>query len=69
MLDKFYIEENSSNLILSSVYKDSYPRQKKKKRKEGKLRSLIEHREFCEPCNDDYLIIQSRQRSKNSFPI
>lgn len=40
MLDKFYIEENSSNLILSSVYKDSYPRQKKK-RKEGKLRSLI----------------------------
>lgn len=68
MLDKFYIEENSSNLILSSVYKDSYPRQKKK-RKEGKLRSLIEHQEFCEPCNDDYLIIQSRQRSKNSFPI
>lgn len=68
MLDKFYIEENSFNLILSSVYKDSYPRQKKK-RKEGKLRSLIEHQEFCEPCNDDYLIIQSRQRSKNSFPI
>lgn len=35
MLDKFYIEENSSNLILSSVYKDSYPRQKKKGKKEN----------------------------------